>query len=409
MTRKLVSYDTVPVRDLRNEATLCRFVYTNSSCGRHSILKDDVPPFVERHIGKRNPAVYARDVAPQMKVRLKDVAARAGVAINTASTILNRRPNSWASKETEARVFRAAEELGYQPNRAAVALRFGRFDSLALLIPDLHNPFYTEFADLLETEAEAAGYDLLIESWRTNLKREKHCLADIMTRQVDGVAAFLSDNEPHREFLTEQFAKNRPFVALSVPGAEPLPVDSVLSDFSLGLKQAVEALYGLGHRRFGFLCALAEGQEDGNRPNYFRQLIQAKGIGESGFAFHRCGPSIESAHEGAAALLQRPREEWPTALIALNDLAAIGAMRAAAERGIRIPEDISIVGVDNIPLGRYLPVTLSTIAQPMQEMARAVATMLIERSTGTEKTPARQSVFPTQFIQRQSVGPSPLQ
>src|SRR5688572_10183416 len=140
-----------------------------------------------------------------MKVRLKDVAARAGVAINTASTILNRRPNSWASKETEERVFRAAQELGYKPNRAAVALRSGKFNSIALLIPDLHNPFYCAFADLLEREAEKRNYDLLVESWRTDLDRERHCLEDIVDREVDGVAAMLSDNPPHRAFLAEQF------------------------------------------------------------------------------------------------------------------------------------------------------------------------------------------------------------
>lgn len=126
---------------------------------------------------------------PGMKIRLKEVAARAGVAVNTASTILNRRPNSWASKETEARVFKAAEDLGYRPNRAALGLRSGKFHTVALLIPDLHNPFYTAFADLLEVEVEKHGYDLLIESWRTDLDRERHCLSDIIDRQVDGVAA----------------------------------------------------------------------------------------------------------------------------------------------------------------------------------------------------------------------------
>src|SRR3954447_17711274 len=119
---------------------------------------------------------------PSVKVRLKDVAESAGVAVNTASTILNRRANSWASKETEARVFKAAEDLGYRPNRAALALRRGRFDAIALLIPDLHNPFYTAFADLLEMEAEKAGSDLIVESWRTNLERERHCLTDIVDR-----------------------------------------------------------------------------------------------------------------------------------------------------------------------------------------------------------------------------------
>jgi LacI family transcriptional regulator len=191
-----------------------------------------------------------------MKVRLKDVAARAGVAINTASTILNRRPNSWASKATEQRVFVAAEELGYKPNRAAVALRSGRFNSIALLLPDLHNPFYCAFADLLEREAEKHRYDTLIESWRMDLERERHCLGDIMDREVDGVAALLSDHASHREFLADQFKRGRPFVALSQVGGAALPVDSVLADFTGGLRDALTALWELGHRRFGFICAL---------------------------------------------------------------------------------------------------------------------------------------------------------
>lgn len=341
-----------------------------------------------------------------MKVRLKDVAERAGVAINTASTILNRRPNSWASKETEARVFRAAEELGYTPNRTAVALRFGRFNALALLMPDIHNPFYTAFADLLETHAQPFGYDLLIESWRMNIAREKQCLAEMVNRQVDGVAAFLSDHELHREYLQEQFAQNRPFVALTVAGGDPLPVDSVLLDFSLGLKEAVEALYALSHRRFAFLCALAEGQEDGSRPEYFRQYLRAKEIPDKDTLFVRCGPSLESAHAAAVEILSKGEAERPTAIIALNDLAAVGALRAAADWKLGVPEDVSVVGVDNIPLGRFLPVALSTIAQPLEAMAQSAAQMLIERITRKEKVAPQQITFPTKFIQRETVGPA---
>lgn len=183
-----------------------------------------------------------------MKARLKDVAARAGVAVNTASTILNRRPNSWASKETSERVFAAAGELGYKPNRAAVALRSGKFNAIGLLIPDLHNPFYTSFADLIEEEADKRGYDVILESWRVNLAREAHCLHDLLDRQIDGIATFLSDQVVHHDFLSEQFQRRRPIVAIHNTGGEPLPVDCVLTDFSGGLRAAVEALYSRGHR-----------------------------------------------------------------------------------------------------------------------------------------------------------------
>jgi LacI family transcriptional regulator len=113
------------------------------------------------------------------RIRLKDVAERAGVAVNTASTILNRRPNSWASKETEARVFQAARELGYRPSKTARALRSGRYHTIGLLIQDLTNPFFSTLADELEAAVEERGYDLLVENCRSSLVREKHLLADL--------------------------------------------------------------------------------------------------------------------------------------------------------------------------------------------------------------------------------------
>lgn len=341
-----------------------------------------------------------------MKVRLKDVAARAGVAVNTASTILNRRPNSWASKETEARVFAAAEELGYRPNRAALGLRFGRFNTLGLLIPDLHNPFYTAFADMMEVEAELRGYDLIVESWRTDLAREKHCLDDMLDRQVDGVASFLSDSETHRDFLAAQFAKKRPFVALSAAGAPRLACDSVLVDFSQGLRDAVEALCRRGHQRFAFLCALAEGQNDGGRHDRLREFLLERGLPESAFVYVRCGASLESACAAAARLFADQSSPVPTALIALNDLSAIGAMRAAAERRLAVPADLSIVGVDDIPLGRFLPVTLSTIALPIAEMARRTVQLLTARIDNPENEKSEETVFTAQFIERESIGPA---
>jgi len=341
-----------------------------------------------------------------MKVRLKDVAARAGVAINTASTILNRRPNSWASKETEKRVFVAAEELGYKPNRAAVALRSGKFNSIALLLPDLHNPTYCVFADLLEREAEKRLYDTLIESWRMDLERERHCLGDIIDRQVDGVAALLSDHASHREFLADQFKRGRPFVALSQTGGAPLPVDSVLADFTDGLTDAIHTLFELGHRRFGFICALASGQSDQQRQQLFRQMISARGLGNDAYQFVRCDHTSSGAYQAAMQLLsENPKR--PTAIIAMNDLAAIATMRAAAELGISIPRDLSLVGVDDIPMACYLPVSLTSIAQPMAQMAMKTCALLFDRIQNPNKTHVEQAVFPTTFVPRESIGHAP--
>lgn len=336
------------------------------------------------------------------KIRLKDVAARAEVAVNTASTILNRRPNSWASKETTERVFRAAIELGYKPNRAAQSLRMGRFNAIALLIADLQNPLYTVFADALEDAVGERGYDVFIESWRNDLRRERRILDELENRQVDGVVAFLSAPDAHREYLGVLARQQTPFVVLSTTGEPELPVDSVLADFESGLAAAVDSLLALGHRRFAFVSAMADGQFAGRRPELFLRLLAERGDA----SIIHCSPSIESARSSAAARLAVA--DRPTAIFAMNDLAAIGVMRAAADAGLQVPRDLSVVGADDIPLGVFLPVSLSTIAQPIVEMARHTAEQIISRIEAKEYDPKHSTtIFPTRYIARESVGTAP--
>ncbi len=350
----------------------------------------------------------------QRKVRLKDVAERAGVAVNTASTILNRRPNSWASKETEMRVFKVAKELGYRPSKTARALQSGRHHAIALLIQDLTNPFFSTMADEIEAAVEERGYDLVVANCRSSLVREKHLFAELRNMEVDGAIVYLSDNGAFRDELAAEFAGGFPIVALGngVP-IEPVPVDCALSDFTDGLRQAVEALLELGHRRFAFLSALAEGQSDGDRPKIFHDLLVDRGIPSGSIEGLRCGQSVESACQTVAEFLKdRTPAGRPTALVTVNDLSAIGAMRAALEAGLRIPADLSVVGVDDVPLCAFLPVSLSSIRQRYRKISAAAAEMLISRiesGDGEEPAEPRQTVFPTHFIPRESVGPAPAE
>jgi LacI family transcriptional regulator len=345
------------------------------------------------------------------KVKLKDVAARAGVAVNTASTILNRRPNSWASKETEARVFQAARDLGYRPNRTARALQSGRYHQLGILIQDYNNPYFMTMADEFEAVAEELGYGLLVENCRSSLVRERQLLEDLDDLEVDGVVVWLSDNEAYRHDLGERFGRHLPVVAFcnGLPDP-PLPVDAVISDFTDGLRAAVDELCALGHRRFAFLSAIAEGQSHGGRPDLLREMLAGHGIPADSLAVVSCGHSLESAARAFAAFLagQAPADR-PTALVGMNDLSAIGAMRAATEAGLTIPRDLSVVGVDDIPLAGYLPVALSSIRQRYRKITRAAAELLTSRLEADVPPPPRQVVFPTRFIRRESVGPAPTQ
>ena len=343
------------------------------------------------------------------RIRLKDVAERAGVAVNTASTILNRRPNSWASKETEARVFQAARELGYRPSKTARALRSGRYHTIGLLLQDLTNPFFSTLADELESAVEERGYDLLVENCRSSLVREKHLFSDLDDLEVDGSVLWLSDNEIFRPELAAMAEARRPVVVLGngIPEVA-IPVDAVLSDFTQGLSDAVDALCQLGHKRFAFLSALAEGQADGKRPRLFQEMLAARGIPAANIDILRTGHTVESACETFASFLRKRPDRRPTALLAMNDLAAMGAMRAAIEAGMSIPGDLSIVGVDDVPLCSYLPISLSSIRQRYKMISAAASRLLISRIElpAGESLPPRQEVFPTLYTPRESVGPA---
>ena len=334
------------------------------------------------------------------RVRLKDVAERAGVAVNTASTILNRRPNSWASKATMERVFAAAKELGYRPNRAAVALQSGRFNTVGLLIADLKNPYFTHIASVLGEEFERRGYDLVIESWRNDTERENKLLRDFVDRNVDGMLCFFSDIDAQQKFLEEQVSTGPPIVALAMAGAQHAAVDQVMADFGTGMRQAAEKLYADGHRKFAFLAARLKGHRVGKRPALFEQIVgELKG---TDLRMVDCGPEIREAREAAKKVFSQ--EDRPTAFIALNDLTAIGVIRAAADCGLRVPEDVSVVGIDGVPLADHLTVSLSTVAQQHNEMLTKAVEFLMERIEG-ESGPPRQALFETSFVQRESSGP----
>lgn len=332
-------------------------------------------------------------------MRLKDVAQLAGVAVNTASTILNQRPNSWASKNTRERVMKAAEELGYRPNRAALALQSGRFNTIGLLVADLDNPYFCHFSKVFGSLVEREGFDLVIESWQTSLEREARLLDDFVDRNIDGLAVFVSNLDEHKEILTRHRKAGFPIVALAMPGAGDAPVDVVMPNFELGLEDATRCLYQLGHRRFAFLAALSEGQKEGGRIDFFRAMIQQ--FDDTEIEFVQCGPGIDDARIAGLDLLRG--DVRPTAVVCLNDLCAFGVMRAAKELSLEVPEDLSVVGVDGVPLGEHLIVSLTTIQQAHVEMAEQAFEFLKSRLEGDRETAPRVATFDARFIARESI------
>jgi len=341
-----------------------------------------------------------------MRARLKDVAAKAGVAPNTASMILNRRPGSWASDATKRRVFDAAKELGYRPSRAALGIRTGRFKAIGVVLPDL-NPLYIHFIDCLERFLRARDYFLVIENGRADVAFEAACLDSILDRQIDGLCYFMGDPVAHESYSKKAESRGKCVVAIGGPSPEPFSFDAVLTDFNVAISQAVDHLADLGHRHFVFLCALAKGREAGDRPTLFKDLLGRHGIAPEAVEVVSCGHELMDARDAFGAFLDQRKSPRPTALFALNDTAAIGAIRAATERGLRVPEDLSVIGVDNIPVGECLPRSLTTIAQPVEEMAEAAADLLIRRLEAGEDVAPESRYFASRFLVKETTAPPP--
>lgn len=353
-------------------------------------------------------ASAADGAMPVHRPRLVDVALAAGVATNTASMILNERPNCWASEATRARVLEEAARLGYRPNRLALAIRKRRFDTIGLIVPDLNNPFFMSLANELEVAAEARGCDLIIEHSRVDLLREIKCLESIMDRQVDGIVACLIDPHVHADLLKSHLKYGIPTVVAGQRGLHPLPVDLITVDFEDGLRQALSHLHREGHSRIGFIRALAENQADNGRQEIFLNVARSLGFAENDLLIEPSDHSMTGAKEAFRRLIDRTQDRIPTAVIGLNDLCGLGALRGAHEAGMRVPRDISVIGVDDIALCELLNPSLASIAQPVREIGRHAVAMLFDRIEEKTKEGPREKVLSSRLILRESIGPAPV-
>lgn len=344
-----------------------------------------------------------------MRVTLKQIAAEAGVAPNTVSTVLNNRKN-WTSEKTRQRVFDAARRLGYRPNQMARGLRLGSYSTVGLVIPDLLNPYYASFARSLEKELNKKGFDLLIEDSEADLQREQHCLSKMTDRQIDGIVCSLMDPPGCKHLLQPLVESGHPVLCV---GRAPrgLKADAFRSDFSGGISQTIEHLSGLGHSRFGFVSGLPEGQsEDGQRFRSFKNLLAKRGVSFSRKCYLQCGHTLGQAREAFHRFWHElASKDRPTAIICLNDILAIGVIRAVIENGLEVPGDLSVTGFDNTEIAAHLPIPLTTVALPHEAMASAVAERFFKRRSGEKMvTGQRETVFPTQLVVRDSSGPARL-
>lgn len=333
-----------------------------------------------------------RDTTPTMR----DVARDCGVSVQTVSHVVNRTGN--ISDETRQRVLESIERLNYRRNPIARSMRTRQTGMIALIILDISNPVLSLIASTIESLAYEQDYHVLLYNTGHNPAREQAYLDEIGNRRADGVIIV---NTINRDNMAQLTADGVPTVLIDSPIlSSPVPVVSV--DNSAGAYAATCHLLDLGHRRIAHIA--------GSRDlGIARQREQAytKAIADSGLPYRRVvyAHSIQWGYEsGYTAMRELLRDdEPPTAVFAASDALAIGAYRALAEAGLRVPDDISVVGFDNIEASAYTTPPLTTVHQPFSELGNAAFSLLLKMLDGGVRHPSN-ILLPAEIIFRESTG-----
>lgn len=288
------------------------------------------------------------------RVTIKDVAREAGVSPQTVSRAINDKGE--ISSQTKTRILDIAKRLGYRPNSIARSLVSRHTQNIGLVIPDVANPFFAEVARGIQDAAHQAGFNIFLCNADENLQREARAIQSLEAQRVDGLilcSPRLSDQE-----LTDLANRYQPLVLVNRSIVHP-QTGSVLVDDMGGAEMAAMHLIELGHRHIGVIAGPPNSRSGRERLKGYRKTMETCSITVPSKWQIYCAPQAEGGYEAATALIQRAPEL--TALLAYNDLNAVGALRACQELGLQVPQSLSLVGFDDIYLASLLSPALTTV------------------------------------------------
>ena len=328
-------------------------------------------------------------------VTIFDVAAAAGVSTATVSRVANGHANIRA--ETRARVIEAMDQLGYVANTRARGLARGKTDVIGLLVEDLGSSYITQIAKGVDTTVAARGYDVMLATMHLREQRSQY-VHHLFNGLVDGLIVLLSPGfEP---YLAEVAARDFPTVLIDHAPTEHAPV--VNTDNRAGTRAAIDHLVELGHRRIGFITGLLDVESGRDRLEAYRAGLEDAGMSVDESLIREGDYLADSARTETGKLLDL--EHPPTAIMASSDMAAFGALQSASERGLRVPDDLSVIGFDDIPEAGYVVPALTTVRQPMGEMGRVASDVLIDVIAGVPHN-AEVIELPTELVIRSTTAP----
>ncbi len=331
-----------------------------------------------------------------MPTTIRDVAKRAGVAPITVSRVIN--DSDYVSQETRKRVEAAVEELGYVPNMLGLSLRFKQTMTLALVLSDITNPFWTTVARGVEDVAQANGYSIILCNTDESEAKQEQYLQMLLRRRIDGfllVPASSSDPKPVQLIQKQGI----PVVLLDRRIAD-VQADIVRADSADGAYQLTQHLLSLGHRRIAMLTGPQIVSTAVDRANGYRRALTDAGLPDSAIRIQWGEFTQESGHLMAIqALAASPP---PTALFAANNFIAIGVLQALREKGLHVPDDIALVTVDDTPQTFLIDPFLTVVTQPAREMGQQAAQLLLDRLNDAIDAEYQHIVLPTEMFIRAS-------
>lgn len=347
---------------------------------------------------RSNPDGRAETPMPaRRRAAIRDVAAAAGVSVTTVSHALNGYAD--VAAETARRIRAAAAELAYAPRVHARGLRMRRTWLIGVVLPDVTSSYFHELVQGFEDQADAAGYAIVLATSRGDPEREQLALETLQRKEVEGII-FASLHLDHGRLCTALATVHCPLV-LATPAPPACPVPVAIPDPYDGVLQALHHLWGLGHRRVLYLAG-----GHGDRSWYSRRRDDA--VSAALAAYQRALSvetmsdcmSLEHGYEATARYVERSGAA--TAVLAFSDLVATGALQAIYEARLRVPDDLSVVGFDDV-LARVSVPPLTTVVPPKEALGSAALELLLEQMEGK---PRRSVVLPTTLAVRASTGPA---
>ncbi len=335
---------------------------------------------------------------PRSKITIRDVAIRAGVSHQTVSRVINK--SERVSPTTRTRVKKAIKELGYRPNVIARSMAKGHTYTLGCISPNLTNYIFSKIIESAQAEARRQGF-FVLTGCASTADDVLPLLDEMLNRRVDGLLVLNPRDDARYIHLLPLIEQGTPVVYLKNSPKEEA-VSSVCANDQSGGYQATQYLLDLGHARIATITGPENEECTLDRLEGYWQALSEAGVKQDRELIVQSDWSAES---GGQAILQLLEAKVPfSAVFAQNDRMAIGAIRALRDSGLRVPQDISVIGYDDIPLSSYFDPPLTTIHQPMDEFGRRGAQLLIEAVQNPQHT-LKQVRLNTQIIKRNSCAP----